>query len=531
MSAPTLRLRSDVRLLPLVNRWYAWLHLIAPHSFALVTKRYHLPLLESYLEAPEFHQDAARRPELRGGPFIDHDGDPGEMRRFLDETMARCSAQLALSSAIQGVFRALELTPGMGLSRLASELPPLLQGTVELIYDAGGSPGLRFIEEALYRGPAWSPFLQSCMLQPVEATSRRFVLSTPILQARRGEFDIQAPFADPVWDWLSDQAGLIPGAAAAAERLGVHAQGIPLLQALLEPAPVVPPRQPLDGLRIRYFGHACVLLESNDCSVLVDPLVSYRGESSVDRFTLDDLPAAIDYVLITHGHQDHLVLETLLRLRGRVRHVIVPRAGGIGAHDVSLGLALRRCGFRSVHELGEYETLGVPGGRIVGLPFYGEHGDLDVRAKLAYAVTLAQRTAVFLADSNPPSSSCYDLLREIAPTIDALFIGMECVGAPASWLYGPVLARKLSREEDQARRLNGSDFETAWGLVERLAPRQVFVYAMGAEPWITHLSSIVYSDDLPQFRAARRLLAELETHSVPGKLLFGKHEVRLPAGA
>jgi len=47
-----------------------------------------------------------------------------------------------------------------------------------------------------------------------------------------------------------------------------------------------------------YFGHACILLETNDVSVLLDPVLSYTYESYISRYTYEDLPEVIDYVLI-----------------------------------------------------------------------------------------------------------------------------------------------------------------------------------------------------------------------------------------
>ena len=95
---------------------------------------------------------------------------------------------------------------------------------------------MRFIEEALYRSPAWKPALQTCVLQPVGPEPRRFVLSTPLLGSQPNDLTLAIPFADPVWDWLSDASGLVTDLDVAAERLGVHKSDAHRLAALLAPA-------------------------------------------------------------------------------------------------------------------------------------------------------------------------------------------------------------------------------------------------------------------------------------------------------
>jgi hypothetical protein len=84
----------------------------------------------------------------------------------------------------------------------------------------------------------------------------------------------------------------------------------------------MPPRW---GGRIRYFGHACLALQTVHAAIVTDPFIS-ADSAAPGRFTYRDLPDYIDLVLITHGHQDHMVLETLLQLRGRVGAVVVPRS-------------------------------------------------------------------------------------------------------------------------------------------------------------------------------------------------------------
>jgi len=87
------------------------------------------------------------------------------------------------------------------------------------------------------------------------------------------------------------------------------------------------------GVRWRYFGHACILLETRGTSVLLDPVLSYTYDSKISRYTYDDLPEVIDFALITHSHQDHILFETLLQLRHRIRTVVVPRNSGGALQD------------------------------------------------------------------------------------------------------------------------------------------------------------------------------------------------------
>ena len=76
-----------------------------------------------------------------------------------------------------------------------------------------------------------------------------------------------------------------------------------------EPPPVY---QPYTGdwiVRWSYFGHACILIESQGISMLFDPVLSYTYENGISRYTYLDLPDSIDYVLITHDHQDHVLFR------------------------------------------------------------------------------------------------------------------------------------------------------------------------------------------------------------------------------
>ena len=88
-------LSTHVRLIPMVNKWYTTPLLILPLTFGLITKRSHLPLLASYIDAPEVHQQCVSTPELRGGPFVDYAGDPEVVTRFSSSTQECCADALS----------------------------------------------------------------------------------------------------------------------------------------------------------------------------------------------------------------------------------------------------------------------------------------------------------------------------------------------------------------------------------------------------------------------------------------------------
>jgi hypothetical protein len=521
----------------MVNNWYATPMLASPMTLGLVTKHSHLPLLESFIDAPHLHRKYSRTASMRGAPFIDYDGDPADVAQFAARTVERCVQPLRFADAVDKLYESLVASAtGASLRPIYQQIDhDVLRESVELNYDLSKQPGLRIIESALYRSPTWDKTLQSCRLEPLMSDQRPFILSTPLLKDMPGAVELQAPFDDPIWDALfrrgdsTAQGELLERALA---YLPDPRKNLARLESLLC-GDVARARArandavPENSVRIRYFGHACVLMESNRHSILIDPLVGYPGESQVDHFTYDDLPASIDHVLITHPHPDHLVLEALLQLRHKIGCVVVGRASGGNLQDVSPQLLLKHCGFPNVVELGEYEELVFAGGRIVGAPFYGEHADLDIRSKILFGVALEHATCAFFADSNPPFPECYRNLREIFPSLDCMFLGMECVGAPASWAYGPLLQQTLTRGEDQSRRLDGSDSQAAIQLMDYLDPQRMFVYAMGAEPWVSHISSIVYSEELTQFQEARKLEAAAMRRNRHAQVLYGKMELSI----
>jgi L-ascorbate metabolism protein UlaG (beta-lactamase superfamily) len=524
-----LYLRHDVQVEPLVDQWYAWSHLIAPATAARNLTHRHFRIMDSYLRAPQVHANATRNPSLLGGPFVDYGGKRVDEIRALRTRTARDRHLLVeLSGALTELEELLRTRGnGMSLHPLYPETPALLRGYVELVYDLQHHASFRLIEPLLYRSPFYDRSAQSLMLSITSGDDRPFVMSTPRLESP-GTVQLHWSFDDPRLDRLFALKTKPMAWTAIRQELDIAPeQEEPFRRFLTEEPPV--PYRPYDGrgVRWRYFGHACILIETRGVNILLDPVLSYTYESGISRYTYDDLPDRIDCVLVTHNHQDHVLLETLLQIRHKVGTIVVPRGGSGALQDPSLKLALEQIGFRHVQELAELGSIDVGPATITGIPFFGEHSDLAVATKLAYLVRLGREQVLFAADSCNIEPRLYEHVSRLTGPVASLFIGMECEGAPMSWLYGPLFMEPVERAIDQSRRLNGSDYDKAAALVDQFGCRQVYVYAMGQEPWLNHVMSIKYTEQSRPIVESNRLLRACEARGLVAERLFGEKEILL----
>lgn len=526
---PLLYLKPNAIAEPLFNQWYAWSYLIPPASAAMYVANSHLKILESFVEAPQVHQAALQDPAMRGGPFVHYAADRlPEIKALLEQTQRHYADLLSLAAAIQDLDRLLlQEAKGYSLEPLYGQMPPMLRGYLELVYDANHHPAMRLMEGLLYKSPYYHPEAQSLILYLSQSDRRAFVLSNPRLpDSQTLHFSI--PFSDQRWDELFRMRRQPRSYAEIQEIFAIENDANDaLFGSLFTADPPVQPQSTPVGIRIRYYGHACVLVETPEISILCDPLIGYQHSTGIPRYSYSDLPEVIDYVLITHNHQDHVMFETLLQLRHQVRQIIVPKSNKGSLIDPSLKLILQTIGFHNVHELDELETLTVAGGSITSLPVLGEHGDLNIGAKSAYWLDLNGQTILCAADSNNIEPHLYDHLAAQLGALDILFIGMECDGAPYTWAYGALLTQPVPRKMAQTRRLNGSNAERAMQLIQRLNPQQVYVYAMGQEPWLTHITSIEYSATSEPILESNRLVEFCRQQGIQSERLLGCREIEL----
>jgi L-ascorbate metabolism protein UlaG (beta-lactamase superfamily) len=413
---------------------------------------------------------------------------------------------------------------GYSLEPLYPRVPEVLKGFVELVYDTTNQPSFRLIEGLLYKSEYYDPASQSIALSLVTQDDRPFVFSTPRLEDEQ-HLHLDIPFSDPRIDQFFRLRSEPRTFAEIKDFMGFDDRHDELFRSFLTEAPP-PPARRYDGdrVRVRYYGHACVLIESKEVSVLTDPVISYSYPNDFERYTYLDLPETIDYVLITHSHSDHIMFESLLQLRHRIKHIVVPRNNGGSLEDPSLKLALKNVGFENVIEIDEMETLPVAGGSITGLPFFGEHADLNIRSKSAYLVRLAGSSVICAADSSNLEPKLYAHIQKEIGEVDVVFVGMECDGAPLTWVYGPLLTKTINRKMDQSRRLSGSDFERAFGILEHIRCKSAYVYAMGQEPWLGYITSIKYTDESKPIVESNKLLEACRGRGLDTERLLGTKE-------
>jgi L-ascorbate metabolism protein UlaG (beta-lactamase superfamily) len=522
-------LKNNIQAEPLFNQWYAWPHLISPATAAMNIANAHLKIMKSYVMAPHIHAAANKNPAMRGGPFIDYDGKRvNEIKELMERTQKEQTEKIKFAESIAKLndFLANEAR-GYSMEPLYANIPDALKGFVELTYDLNNFPAVRFIEGLLYRSKYYDPSLQSLALSEVTRDERAFVFSTPRLEDP-SNIHLRIPFNHDGIDELFRMRSVPQPLGHIKEVLQLNGESEELFHSFFTTEkPPAPPRYDGDQVRIRYFGHACILVETKNVSVITDPLISYSHPSELFRYTYLDLPETIDYALITHSHADHLMFETLLQLRHKIRNIVVPKNGGGFLQDPSLKLMLRNVGFKNVIEIDEMETIEIPDGVITSVPFFGEHADLNIRTKSAHVIRLLGKSAMCAADSANIEPKLYEHVHELLGDIDVLFIGMECDGAPLTWVYGPLLTKPVDRKMDQSRKLSGSDCQRGLGIVEQLKCKQVYVYAMGAEPWLDFVTSIKYDDTSKQIIESKKFIEDCTGRGLPCELLYGSKEIFL----
>lgn len=68
-------------------------------------------------------------------------------------------------------------------------------------------------------------------------------------------------------------------------------------------------------MNITHYGQSCFRIETGGSSILIDPFIT--GNELADNIDIDDIDA--DYILLTHGHQDHVMDAESIAKRTRAK--------------------------------------------------------------------------------------------------------------------------------------------------------------------------------------------------------------------
>jgi L-ascorbate metabolism protein UlaG (beta-lactamase superfamily) len=170
------------------------------------------------------------------------------------------------------------------------------------------------------------------------------------------------------------------------------------------PTDTPPPRVGGTDVRVTFVNHATVLIQTAGLNILTDPVWSKRigpfEGIGVERhrppgIRFDDLPA-IDVVLISHDHYDHMDIPTLRRIASRDHPRILTGLGNAGY------LALR--GVPGGRDLDWWQSDSIgPGIRITGVParHWSARGidEHDRTLWLGFAIETPSGTIYFAGDT------------------------------------------------------------------------------------------------------------------------------------
>jgi L-ascorbate metabolism protein UlaG (beta-lactamase superfamily) len=246
---------------------------------------------------------------------------------------------------------------------------------------------------------------------------------------------------------------------------------------------------PRSGLRITWFGHASSLVEIDGVTLLIDPVWDQRAAptqwAGPKRFfppplALDELPA-IDAVLISHDHYDHLGAGTIQRL---ARMESLERARwitplGVGTILASLGVAPVRTtelDWTEQTQIGPLTITALPARHFSGRGLFNRFETLWA----SFALTGPKHRVYYGADSGE-----WDGFREIGETFGPFDLTMLEIGASDPLWRDIHMGPEGAVRSFRALGGHGLLMPIHWGLFD-----------LALHPWQQPIKSIVAVEDL-----------------------------------
>lgn len=186
-------------------------------------------------------------------------------------------------------------------------------------------------------------------------------------------------------------------------------------------------KPPASGLRVTWLGHSTVLIEIDGLRVLTDPVWGPRASPSQlagpKRFQPVPVPLrampAVDLVLVSHDHYDHLDYPTIRELAKR--DVPFVTSLGVGAHLEAWGVPAER-----IAELDWWESYRLPNSGLTVTAAPSQHfsgrGLKDRNATLWSSLVIhSQHHAVFFSGDTGLTTE-YRTIRELLGPFDLVML-------------------------------------------------------------------------------------------------------------
>lgn len=245
-----------------------------------------------------------------------------------------------------------------------------------------------------------------------------------------------------------------------------------------------------------WMGHSSYFVQLSGKRILIDPVfsvsaapVSFANKAfeGTSIYTADDMPA-IDYLLITHDHWDHLDYPSVTALKPKVRHVVTGL--GVGGYFEQWGYAKEK-----IHEADWNATVKLDEGfNIHVLPARHYSGRLLTRNKTlwsAFALETSTRRIFFSGDTG---------YGPHFPEIGRKFKGFD-LAVLDTGQYDARWAYIHMNPEEAVRAAN--DLQA-----KQLLPAHVGRFTLAKHPWDEPFQRITTAGEVAQLRVATPRIGE-----------------------
>ena len=269
---------------------------------------------------------------------------------------------------------------------------------------------------------------------------------------------------------------------------------------------VVPAAIAGDETAVTFIGHSSFLLRTAGRAILVDPVFATRlivlRRQRRPGVLVRDLPA-IDAILLTHAHMDHLNLPSLRAVVREMRRRGLPAPAAVvpnGVEDL-----VRKIGFREVRSLRWWESTVLDGLTITATPakHWGARMFNDThRGFGGYVIAAAGMPTLYHSGDTAYFNGFAEIGRRLRPDVALLPIGA----------YFPDSYRAVHTSPEEALRA----FVDLGARV--MVPMHYNTFRLGREPMAEPLTRLVAAARRARIEDRVRALGEGETWMVPQRV-------------